>query len=596
MKMTEKIYPETLLQLMLDVLNKSPLFSYINGTQPFLIKFDGKEYYVYVKNLSSAYFKERPNTTRAQLPIREDFEEVKISPIPFVFLGYDQDNDVLVCWNYHIAKMRLNEKKSVSFYSRQFFQDEVSFGEFLRKRLKNGDEPILFKRKNLIEFFSQIETFFPFDEEKDDNKTSMSDNNDFGDNTNPYVSNGKLLKITDTQLIDQLRPLVKTNHTLEALKLAEQYYKGRFSAMKLKDWHNLIKEIDFDISEKIIVPNEQYNTEIAEQHKTQFIEFMHFQNKSESIIGRYVNAISGIVTSLVKEYYAPELSSIFTTIDVTLLHSWADQLLVRPDFVKINTLKHRDYSCALNKYIEFAESLLTKDYCIAAEPKVPYLTPKSCELSFIQFMQDTGLSENSSRYYIQALAGRVSECVKKYLMPELQNIFSITDPQLLLSWSLFLHRNQDFKEINNAGNRQYSCALNKYIQFAESLSLNKGADSENNNIAYKTSHDSKNRKSCILRVTYPDGRIVAERIVYKTMIDVIRNAGAQNVQALGIFVNKINLISETVLPRYEISQKPIGNGLFVMTNSDTNTKQRIIEQISEAFNMGLKVEKVSILQ
>jgi hypothetical protein len=530
------------------------------------------------------------------LPIREEFEEIKTSPIPFIFLGYDQDNDVLVCWNYHIAKMRLNEKKSVSFYSRQFFQDEVSFGEFLRKQLKNGDEPILFKRKNLIEFFYQIETFFPLDEEKDDNKTSLFDNNDFDDNTNPYVSNGKLLKITDTQLIDQLRPLVKTNHTLEALKLAEQYYKGRFSAMKLKDWHNLIKEIDFDISEKIIVPSEQYNTEIAEQHKIQLIEFMHFQNKSESIIGRYVNAISGIVTSLVKEYYAPELSSIFTTIDVTLLHSWADQLLVRPDFIKINTLKHRDYSCALNKYIEFAESLRTKDYCIVAEPKVPYLTPKSCELSFMQFMQDTGLSENSSRYYIQALAGRVSECVKKYLMPELQNIFSITDPQLLLSWSLFLHRNQDFKEINNAGNRQYSCALNKYIQFAESLSLNKGADSENNNVAYKTSHDSKKRKSCILRVIYPDGRIVAERVVYKTMIDVIRNAGAQNVQALGIFVNKINLISETVLPRYEISQKPIGNGLYVMTNCDTNTKQRIIEQISEAFNMGLKVEKVSILQ
>ncbi|MDR2652518.1 MAG: hypothetical protein LBC68_09445, partial [Prevotellaceae bacterium] len=124
-------------------------------------------------SLYSAYFKERPDTTRVQLPIREDFEEIKASPNPFIFLGYDQDNDVLVCWNYHIVKMRLNEKKSVSFYSRQFFQDEVSFGDFLRKRLKNGDEPILFKRKNLIEFFTQIETFFPPDEKKDDNKTSL---------------------------------------------------------------------------------------------------------------------------------------------------------------------------------------------------------------------------------------------------------------------------------------------------------------------------------------------------------------------------------------------------------------------------------------
>jgi hypothetical protein len=66
-------------------------------------------------------------------------------------------------------------------------------------------------------------------------------------------------------------------------------------------------------------------------------------------------------------------------------------------------------------------------------------------------------------------------------------------------------------------------------------------------------------------------------------------------KSLGIFVNRINLVSETVLPRYEISQKHIGNGLYVMTNCDTETKQRIIEQISEAFNMELKVEKVSIV-
>jgi negative regulator of replication initiation len=43
------------------------------------------------------------------------------------------------------------------------------------------------------------------------------------------------------------------------------------------------------------------------------------------------------------------------------------------------------------------------------------------------------------------------------------------------------------------------------------------------------------------------------------------------------------------------AQKPIGNGLYVMTNYSTDKKQQIIEQISKAFDMGLKVEKVSIL-
>ena len=77
-------------------------------------------------------------------------------------------------------------------------------------------------------------------------------------------------------------------------------------------------------------------------------------------------------------------------------------------------------------------------------------------------------------------------------------------------------------------------------------------------------------------------------------IDVIKTAGAYKVQSLGIFVNKINIVSDTLLPQYEISHKPIGDGLYVMTCCDTDTKQRIIEQISKAFDMGLKVEKVSI--
>lgn len=113
----------------------------------------GKDYYVYVKNLSSAYFKTRPDTTRAQLPVKEDFDEIKHSIIPFVFLGYDRINDVLVCWNHHIAKQRLNERKSVSFYSRSFFQEEVVSGEFLKKNLKMETHLFFLKGKILCHFF-----------------------------------------------------------------------------------------------------------------------------------------------------------------------------------------------------------------------------------------------------------------------------------------------------------------------------------------------------------------------------------------------------------------------------------------------------------
>ena len=218
----------------MEVLDELNGFSYEEGN-PFLIKIGTRQSYVYVKNLSSAYFKERPGTTRAQLPIREEFDEIKKSAIPFVFLCYDQKNDVLVCWNFHNAKARLNEKRSVSFYSRQFFQDEVSLGTFLRKSLKNGDEPILFKRRDLVEFFNQIDTFFPLS--KDEVQPPKKTDNE------QFASNGKLLKITDKVLIEQLKPLIETKRTLQALKVAGDFYKGQFPTMKLSDWNKLIKEI-----------------------------------------------------------------------------------------------------------------------------------------------------------------------------------------------------------------------------------------------------------------------------------------------------------------------------------------------------------------
>lgn len=232
--MANRIQPETLLQLLKIVLEKSPLYRHISGIQPFLMEFNQAKFYVYVKNLSSAYFKDRQGTTRAQLPYRNDFEEIKNSDIPFVFFGYDQINDVLVCWNYHIVKKRLNERKSVSFYSRIHFQEEVVAGEFLRKTLKNNDTPVFFKRRDLMDFFENIESFF---------ETSTKNSSP----TLPSSASKKILSISEPDLLKKLKPLlaVSTPHTLEAIKVAQSFY-GEIPSMRFRDWANLIKTVSFD--------------------------------------------------------------------------------------------------------------------------------------------------------------------------------------------------------------------------------------------------------------------------------------------------------------------------------------------------------------
>lgn len=233
MKLAERITPEKLKNLFLEEITKSKKFSFLDGIQPFLITFSGCPYYVYIKHLSSAYFKDRPDTTRAQLPVRPDFDEIKKSSIPFIFLGYDVVNDVYVCWNYHIAKNRLNEKESVSFYSRKSFQDEVQKGSFLRKKLKNDDVPVLFKRGDIISFFENIDSFFNISELGIE--IMHEDRN--------YERDGKLFKITEPDLLERIRLVVneESNNILEGITIAKNYYGNRYPNMKYSDWSNLIK-------------------------------------------------------------------------------------------------------------------------------------------------------------------------------------------------------------------------------------------------------------------------------------------------------------------------------------------------------------------
>ena len=89
------------------------------------------------ENLSSAHFSNE-NVWRAQLPSDDKFAEMKESPIPFIFLGYDEENDVYATWNPHKVKQRLNEAKYVSFYSRLSAQKAAHDEDrFVRQELNN---------------------------------------------------------------------------------------------------------------------------------------------------------------------------------------------------------------------------------------------------------------------------------------------------------------------------------------------------------------------------------------------------------------------------------------------------------------------------
>ena len=74
-----------------EILNEAEEFSYENDN-PFLMKLGNVEYFVFLKNISPAYFKKLPDITRVQLPLSSHFSKIVETEIPFVILGYDIDN------------------------------------------------------------------------------------------------------------------------------------------------------------------------------------------------------------------------------------------------------------------------------------------------------------------------------------------------------------------------------------------------------------------------------------------------------------------------------------------------------------------------
>ena len=136
--MIKKISRYTLQQIFIESLEECDSFRIIDGLNPFHIMLNGKELYIYIKNLSPAYFT-NPDVWRVQLPKKEEFETIKEGNIDFVLLGYDADNDVYTTWHPKWTKQRLNNGESVSFYSRLSLQEEVASSQDIKRLSLNND-------------------------------------------------------------------------------------------------------------------------------------------------------------------------------------------------------------------------------------------------------------------------------------------------------------------------------------------------------------------------------------------------------------------------------------------------------------------------
>jgi len=96
----------------------------------------------------------------------------------------------------------------------------------------------------------------------------------------------------------------------------------------------------------------------------------------------------------------------------------------------------------------------------------------------------------------------------------------------------------------------------------------------------------------VLRVTFPDGRVIADKKAKMTFTEAIRKIGLMKVRNMGISFCGVPIVSNTLDKKYGKAQVPVEGGLYVMTHSSTHDKKKQLDKISSELDLGLKVEEI----
>jgi len=110
-----------------------------------------------------------------------------------------------------------------------------------------------------------------------------------------------------------------------------------------------------------------------------------------------------------------------------------------------------------------------------------------------------------------------------------------------------------------------------------------------NEIGKTKPHEVKQPRTA-LRITLPDGKVIAEKQAAASLVKFVKYAGIMRVRSLGWKVNKVPFISNTKDAKYSRAQHPVGDGWYVMTCSDTKTKKKQVENIAKEFGINVNVE------
>lgn len=245
--MVKKKYPKgkALTKMFLDKIRELPNVQILKESDVSLVKIDNDEYYLYFKCICHEGNPYPIEHQRAQLPKRASFEEVLSSPIPFLFLGYDTDNDVYVTWDPTMVKPRLNKKTYVSFYSRLSVQKSIVDGEIREERLTNGDKFVLFKSSNILSFFQMIDQHFPSLRKVEECYSASEPPIQYNQNPDQVKGKdvvGKIFDVNDDASVKLLIDSMEGESALTIISECMNEFSEFYPNMSLSEWNKTLQK------------------------------------------------------------------------------------------------------------------------------------------------------------------------------------------------------------------------------------------------------------------------------------------------------------------------------------------------------------------
>lgn len=607
--MAKLVETRLLRRLLFDVLKPTTE----SGENPYLVTVNGEQMWIYIKNLSPAYFS-NPDVWRAQLPIREVFEQCKTSEFPFILLGYDDENDVYTTWNHRFVKQRLNVAESVSFYSRASLQQQAATTQDLhRLSLSNDMEVICFPRSMVLDVISNIEQYFPNENVQYvalNSKRRPEANNTFKLFVSPknipyfieYLSNVKLYSASTANNYSRaIRQFISSG-------LFTKYRADFLAYDDITDYH---KAIDVFFAHEDVVNLNLISHHVHSNALSQYIEFLCYSNSA--IESENEMTINSTGPTNWEERFINEEGKLTRIANPELIEQLRPVLQVDyPRTVAAYNIIYDFYGSRFDETMQMKDWGKLIDNIDWDYKSKPLQSEKQASLQVVKkrskkgrlsvtFPDGTVLSYlNSTKTYLEVIENSY---------PDL-----IMEMGIEVNGGNLIHTSNDkprLQEIKGGFfvdvNYRTEVKVQILRKISEELELDLSveqldtpdSDSADSNITSSVSSiiiptDTLNPfKRDRIRVTFTDGHTICEKVNKDTLTAVITRIGVEDVYNLRLNAwgnGSTPLMSESPIIGYEKFCVKLAPNRYLLTNSTTNCKIETIQRISNLLNLDLKIE------